>query len=160
MGDGGGHTYRRIATLPETSWLTQALGLLQFSFTPKIFTEARRLLPPLARGLRLEAPGLIAATVQLVAGFVILAVPRESAFHQGALLCISAELQREEGGKERHSVGKNVPSYLWYCVFSVIFVSSQLHSSGKQGRDRLIRPVDLGKPQRKTKERNIEYLKG
>lgn len=115
MGDGGGHAYGRITTLFETSWLTQALRLPQFSFTPRVFTEARRLLPPLARGLRLETPRVVAAAVELVDGLSVLAVPRESAFHQGALLCVSAELQREEG--KRHSVGE--PSDM-VCVIYVL----------------------------------------
>lgn len=105
MGDGGGHSHRRVTTLLETSWLTQTLRLFQFSFTPRIFTKAWGLLSPLARGLGLETPRVIAATAELVAGFAVLAVPRESTFHQGALLRISAKLQTQEG--KRHSEGNH-----------------------------------------------------
>lgn len=131
MGDGGSHAYRRITTFLETAWLTQTLRLLQLSFPPWIFTETWRLLSPLAWGLCLETARVITATIELVAGFTILAVPRKSTFHQGALLRISAELERERKG--RGTVWGTISHglcYLWNWLFAAIFVSSQLHSSG------------------------------
>lgn len=163
MGYGGGHAYRRITTLLETSWMTQALRLPQFSFTPCIVTKAWRLLSPLAWGLRLETPRVVAATIKLVDGFAILAVPRKSTFHQGTLLCISAELQREEKG--RGTVWVTIRQGLCYLrnwMFSVIFVSSQLHSSGKKGDIDCYAPSRLKKTleedkggEKKNKKKNV-----
>lgn len=98
MRDGGGHAHRRVTPLLESPWMAQALGLFQLSSESRLFAEARRLLPPLAGGLGLEAPRVVGAAAELVAGFAVLAVPRESTFHQGALLRVSAKLQK---GKEK-----------------------------------------------------------
>lgn len=140
MGDGGRHAYRRVTTLLETSWLTQTLRLLQLSFTARLFAETRRLLSPLARGLRLETPRIIAATIELVAGFAIFAVPRQSAFHQGALLCIGAELQREE--EKRHSAGRHqswsVLSTELTAVCNLCFISAAFQ--WEEGRERVMCP--------------------
>lgn len=91
--DGRGHAHRRVSPLLESPRMTQALGLLQFSSESRLFAEAGRLLPPLAGSLSLEAPRVVGAAAELVARFAILAVPREAAFHQGALLGVSAKLQ-------------------------------------------------------------------
>ena len=138
MGDGGRHAYRRVTTLLEASWLTQTLRLLQLSFTAWLFAETRRLLSPLAGGLRLETPRVITATTEFVAGFAIFAVPRQSALHQGALLCIGAELQREE--EQRHSAGRHqswsVLSTELTAVCNLCFISAAFQWEG--GRDRMI----------------------
>lgn len=94
--DGGGHAHRRVSPLLESPWVTQALGLFQFSSESRLFAEARRLLSPLAGGLGLEAPRVVSAAAELVARFAVLAVPREATFHQGALLGVSAKLQGGE----------------------------------------------------------------
>lgn len=98
--DGGGHAHRRVSPLLERPRVTQALGLLQLSSESRLFAQAGRLLPPLAGGLGLEAPRVVgaAAAAELVARFAVLAVPGEAAFHQGALLGVSAKLQR--GGEK------------------------------------------------------------
>lgn len=98
MRDGGGHPHRRIAAPLETGWLTEALRLLQLSFTPCILADALwGLLSPLARSLCFETPRVITATIQLQTRFAVLAVPGQATLHQGALLCISAELRRQTG---------------------------------------------------------------
>lgn len=159
MGDGGGHPYRRITTLLETSWLTQALRFLQFSSTPWILTEAWRLLSPLAWGLCLETPRVIPATIKLVACFAILAVPRKSTFHQGALLCISAELQREEG--KRHSVGNHqtwsVLSVELAVLCNLSFISAAFQREG--GRDRPICSERIKENQRGRQRRENKEIK-
>lgn len=76
--------------------MTQALGLFHFSSECRLFAEARRLLPPLAGGLGLEAPRFVCAAAELVAHFAVLAVPREATLHQGALLGVGAKLQGGE----------------------------------------------------------------
>lgn len=105
--DGGGHAHRRVPPLLESPWMTKALRLFQFSSESRLFAEAWRLLPPLAGGFGLEAPRVVGAAAELVACFAVLAVPRESTFHQGALLGISAKLQKGRKKKcKRHREGR------------------------------------------------------
>lgn len=159
MGDRGGHAHRRITALLEIPWLTQTLWFLQFTFATEIVTEAGRLLSPLARGLCLETPRVVAAAVELVAGFAILAVPRQSAFHQGALLCISAELQTEEG--KGHGAGN---CQTWsalsveltvLCNLCFIYAAFQW----ERVRDRLIYP-ELIKENRRGRPRKANKTRG
>lgn len=119
MGDGGGHSYGGVAALLETTRMTQALRLPRFPFTRGLFTEARGLLPPLARGgLGLETPRVIAAAVELVGGFAVLAVPRKAALHQAALLCVGAELRRRGRGREEGGEAQGgQPSPLFHLSF-------------------------------------------
>lgn len=157
MGDGGGHTHRRISAFLETSWLTQTLRLLQFPFTAQIFTKAWRLLSPLAWCLCLETSWVKAGAIKLMGAFAILTVPRKSTFHQRALLCISAELEREEG----HNVGNH---QTWFVLSMELTVLCNLYPiwaafQWEGGRDKLIHPKGIKKnPQRQKKgeQKNVQ----
>ena len=107
VGDGRGHADRGIASFPEVSRLTQALRFLQLSFAPWVFTQALcwRPLSPFARSLSLEAAGVVASAVKLVDGLTVFTVPRQSAFHQGSLFRVSAEL---DGTGREHKDGMSM----------------------------------------------------
>lgn len=138
--DGGGHAHRRVTPLLESPRMAQALGLFQLSSECRLFAEARRLLPPLAGGLGLEAPRVVGAAAELVADFAVFAVPRESTFHQGALLRVSAKLQEGRRKKKKSARGTvrgsshglllsaNLAALCYLCYIMTAF-------QGEAGRD-------------------------